>query len=104
SPAVPSPPRCALFPYPTLFRSKVERGERLVEQQQRRLDGQRAAERHPLALAARQLVRPARREPGEAEAVEDARRALAARRARLVDRKSTRLNSSHLVISYAVFC
>src|SRR5256885_9265880 len=30
--------------------------------------------------------------------------AFGAERARLADRKSTRLNSSHLVISYAVFC
>jgi len=36
-----------------------------------------------LALTARQLVRPARREAGEAEAVEDARRALAATKAML---------------------
>jgi hypothetical protein len=30
---------------------RVQRGERLVEQQQRRLDRQRTAQRHPLALA-----------------------------------------------------
>ena len=38
---------------------RVERAERLVEQQDLRLDGQRARERHPLALAARQLGRVA---------------------------------------------
>src|SRR5256885_16268943 len=43
------------------------------------------------------------------EALEDARVARGGRRPRpereeAVDRKSTRLNSSHLVISYAVFC
>ena len=36
---------------------RVERAERLVEQQHLRLDRQRARERHPLALTARQLVR-----------------------------------------------
>src|SRR5688500_19338876 len=37
-------------------------------------------------------------------AVEDSARPSAATRATRQDRKSTRLNSSHLVISYAVFC
>src|SRR5205807_8078053 len=37
--------------------------------------------------------------PGRARAARQARR-----RERHIDRKSTRLNSSHLVISYAVFC
>jgi len=36
---------------------RVERAERLVEQQHARLDGQRAGERHALALAAAQLRR-----------------------------------------------
>ena len=35
----------------------VERAERLVEQQHLRLDGERPGERHPLALAAGELVR-----------------------------------------------
>ena len=39
----------------------VERAERLVEQQDARLDRERAGERHPLALAARELVRIAAR-------------------------------------------
>ena len=36
---------------------QVERAERLVEQQHRRLDHQRAGERHPLPLSAGKLVR-----------------------------------------------
>src|SRR5256885_11236002 len=65
------PPRSTLFPYTTLFRSKV------VQQQG-----------HVLApLAQRGQIQRHHVEP----VVE-------------VDRKSTRLNSSHLVISYAVFC
>src|SRR2546426_11636265 len=64
------PPRSTLFPYTTLFRSRVRKG------------GARprgSDPRHALARNPRLLQRGA-------------------------DRKSTRLNSSHLVISYAVFC
>src|SRR5438552_4699307 len=76
------PPRSTLFPYTTLFRSS---------------QGSRNAERHAGDLLARQerAARPARRlgqRPG--------RRGRAADQ----DRKSTRLNSSHQIISYAVFC
>src|SRR2546426_7861369 len=71
------PPRSTLFPYTTLFRSPRRRHER------------RAGDRLPVELG--QTV-DRLGEPGE----------IGVRR--LVDRKSTRLNSSHLVISYAVFC
>src|SRR5256885_12559375 len=68
------PPRSTLFPYTTLFRSHY----------------------------------PADQPPGgepSGAAVPDRRRATGERGAiRNRDRKSTRLNSSHLVISYAVFC
>src|SRR3712207_7504663 len=81
------PPRSTLFPYTTLFRSRVQGG---------------GGPAHP--VAGRRVGRPGR--PGER------------RRARLLplrhdapvhegqsrDRKSTRLNSSHANISYAVFC
>src|SRR3712207_7652243 len=70
------PPRSTLFPYTTLFRS-IQGGGRLVGDQQRRMAGQGLRNHDALAHAARQLVR---------------------------DRKSTRLNSSHANISYAVFC
>src|SRR5262245_63418833 len=69
------PPRSTLFPYTTLFRSQAGRGRG----------------------AARGILRKRRRRGAREE-----RRAAAARAAR--DRKSTRLNSSHLGISYAVFC
>src|SRR5256885_10461228 len=68
------PPRSTLFPYTTLFRSPVV---------------------HLVALL---------------EAAQDRDRLLDGRLAHVdgleapLDRKSTRLNSSHLVISYAVFC
>src|SRR2546426_4309472 len=70
------PPRSTLFPYTTLFRSvEVHVGE---------ADPRMQAE--PSCLDAADLDR-------QADAALDRR-----------DRKSTRLNSSHLVISYAVFC
>src|SRR5205807_9766079 len=50
---------------------------------------------------------PCRRRPLQGGTVRGRRRHLYARsphRPRRIDRKSTRLNSSHLVISYAVFC
>src|SRR5256885_3316726 len=70
------PPRSTLFPYTTLFRSHPLRRER-----RRRAQG-RARQRRPVfGTGFRRRHSPRRR-----------------------DRKSTRLNSSHLVISYAVFC
>src|SRR5438874_10775062 len=72
------PPRSTLFPYTTLFRSLVVR---------------RAGQGLPGCSR-----RSVRREPRPLES-RGCRRAGAAR-----DRKSTRLNSSHVEISYAVFC
>src|SRR5256886_8405097 len=86
------PPRSTLFPYTTLFRS-LELGIPL----QRRLQlGD--ADRAPPALAQEHdLHRDDRRNPGAASpAIDLAQHAS--------DRKSTRLNSSHSQISYAVFC
>src|SRR5256885_10324919 len=75
------PPRSTLFPYTTLFRS-APRHLRALEQ----VESQR--ERWGELARVRQ---------NEADVAGDDRRLRA-------DRKSTRLNSSHLVISYAVFC
>ncbi len=50
----------------------VERGERLVEQQDRRLDRERTGERHPLLLAARELARQAIAEAAELHRLEEA--------------------------------
>src|SRR5689334_23879715 len=76
------PPRSTLFPYTTLFRSRCGgRGRRLLQ-------------RGVLAFGARELLLEG--------AAQRARRHHDAE-ARL-DRKSTRLNSSHSSISYAVFC
>src|SRR3712207_7203916 len=82
------PPRSTLFPYTTLFRSAV----RLAEGQRvRRGRGQHAGA-HP------------RVRDHAGAAAEEARLLREAADPRRVDRKSTRLNSSHANISYAVFC
>src|SRR5256885_9616149 len=69
------PPRSTLFPYTTLFRSAIDNDGRM----------------------ARRLVHDVRRR-GVFDVMD------LAHVAGDEDRKSTRLNSSHLVISYAVFC
>src|SRR5256885_10101340 len=84
------PPRSTLFPYTTLFRS-------LVCQTLQHLAQPRAAEAEDLAQTPLDQAR-LRRQAVIGDRCPDL----------LVDcgrdRKSTRLNSSHLVISYAVFC
>src|SRR5947209_9428989 len=87
---IPRPPRSTLFPYTTLFRSIAGAVE--MEQQ--------AAQRHP------NLLRRRVHADGRDDRLQGWRAALfflpfdfAPR-----DRKSTRLNSSHANISYAVFC
>src|SRR5437773_9074689 len=74
-------PEATLFPYTTLFRSSGR---------SRRVRGHSALERHP--VAAGQLPR--------GSGPVGCRASLPRGR----DRKSTRLNSSHITISYAVFC
>src|SRR2546426_8576189 len=70
------PPRSTLFPYTTLFRSMPESMEEKFQTLQE------------IVKAARQNLAP-----GPWDYLVGG-----------ADRKSTRLNSSHLVISYAVFC
>src|SRR5256884_5934154 len=77
------PPRSTLFPYTTLFRSRRDGG---------------AARRGRVARS------PARRGRAVPVGAPPARVYAAQRAAARRDRKSTRLNSSHGYISYAVFC
>src|SRR2546426_7003055 len=72
------PPRSTLFPYTTLFRSPIDG----LAELQRLVDDDIEHARFGIAIHVTD------------QKTED----------RLRDRKSTRLNSSHLVISYAVFC
>src|SRR5256885_3647133 len=89
------PPRSTLFPYTTLFRS-VEVVARLEED-----DGVVGAPAGPEeGLADRFLAE----ELGERQIERRLLRLAPEDEEDREDRKSTRLNSSHLVISYAVFC
>src|SRR5260221_5359085 len=84
------PPRSTLFPYTTLFRSRERDG--IADQRQRRFKGMLDLDLHA-ALAHMRIGEHLR------EIVDGT-----AGHAGFLDRKSTRLNSSHTVISYAVFC
>src|SRR3712207_7839165 len=85
------PPRSTLFPYTTLFRSL-----------QGRLEGARPHPLHRRLAGARAGHRLLRAGAGTRAAPGAVR--LTDRRLPAGDRKSTRLNSSHANISYAVFC
>src|SRR5690606_41910883 len=76
----PPPPRSPLFPYTTLFRSRGRRSQ---------------------SGGAAQAGGDA---DGAVVVAQGGREVGAGRQERAVDRKSTRLNSSHVKISYAVFC
>src|SRR3712207_7005919 len=92
------PPRSTLFPYTTLFRSVVvhpARGHRQGTLAQA-LAGQAAGGEEGRAGIVHRLDR-------ETSGLLVVARSDEAHR-RLKDRKSTRLNSSHANISYAVFC
>src|SRR5438552_10536230 len=92
------PPSSTLFPYTTLFRSHVPRQHEMLKAVVENMHGRakplfgqssrrisiRAYENHRAWKAARQHQR--------------------LDGSRMRDRKSTRLNSSHQIISYAVFC
>src|SRR5256885_3577197 len=85
------PPRSPLFPYTTLFRSRqpleaVVQFEVEPRELVRRISGRRSCA--DCGRAFNMLTSP----PASSESCPK------------TDRKSTRLNSSHLVISYAVFC
>src|SRR5947209_9961532 len=85
------PPRSTLFPYTTLFRSRGLLGQVLRAGTERLGLGLRAPDQPRLRLRDRQ----GRLHPDEPARGPGRRRE---------DRKSTRLNSSHANISYAVFC
>src|SRR5690242_21537372 len=81
------PPRSTLFPYTTLFRSHPAVAHAAVFPV-------------PSSLAEDEVMAAVVLHPGRALAPAD----LIAYCAPRLDRKSTRLNSSHMSISYAVFC
>src|SRR5690348_17437026 len=81
------PPRSTLFPYTTLFRSR-ERSSGGVDAEA--LPGVLLVRAHLHVVRIANSILTGRRADGHERAVRD--------------RKSTRLNSSHPSISYAVFC
>src|SRR5437870_9844732 len=87
---IPLPPRSTLFPYTTLFRSQDKKHDRKVAIKvlRRELAASLGAERflREIQIAARLA------HPHILPLIDSG------------DRKSTRLNSSHVAISYAVFC
>src|SRR2546430_11439389 len=80
------PPRSTLFPYTTLFRSR----DRLAE--------------HPAAFASGVLIEIDHFLDVAATLGDDLPHFRGHDATQFLDRKSTRLNSSHSQISYAVFC
>src|SRR5699024_12242941 len=88
---LPRPPRSTLFPYTTLFRSD-ELGDQFGKS--RRLAQERAQQ---LGALAGSYVEVRTERVGHLRFPRDEQRGV-------IDRKSTRLNSSHVSISYAVFC
>src|SRR5690242_21029485 len=90
------PPRSTLFPYTTLFRSGEEhlaaRPQRTLRESDAIGDECRCGQR-PATGQLRVCANRLRSSRTKGQAHGDRR-----------DRKSTRLNSSHMSISYAVFC
>src|SRR5207249_8395570 len=96
---LPPPPRSTLFPYTTLFRSTDQRRPAWHRHRRRRhLGGARAQRRRdPAARRSRHPHLAGRRQAGRVCKKNSGQQGQG-------DRKSTRLNSSHVSISYAVFC
>src|SRR5437773_9018880 len=98
----PQPPTPTLSPYTTLFRSKAES------------DGRRHIGRSRERMSLSPTLEPSLLSPTDLlEQIELLQKQLTdlhnevnflRRRDETLDRKSTRLNSSHITISYAVFC
>src|SRR5437867_6092226 len=86
------PPSSTLFPYTTLFRSDEARAS---VRDERERDARERGDPQHRGEVDRRLAADESRDP---------RRKQLAERVAATDRKSTRLNSSHRTISYAVFC
>src|SRR5262245_65052271 len=93
---LPPPPRPTLFPYTTLFRSKTG----LSSSEQQASSGCLPVADAPPVVLGRGLAKP----PVPVFPFQLHRAPSWRHLGERIDRKSTRLNSSHLGISYAVFC
>src|SRR3712207_7600605 len=87
------PPRSTLFPYTTLFRSSRKQTEKEITERVNQI----IDEGGTMIDVGAYSTRPGAKEVSTEEEMRRMRFALE-------DRKSTRLNSSHANISYAVFC
>src|SRR5699024_12702034 len=95
----PRPPHSTLFPYTTLFRSlRSDNAQRLGPERDRcrsdHRDGHRLHQLFEAAVRSHRMIARPQSTPLDPRS----------REAAAQDRKSTRLNSSHVSISYAVFC
>src|SRR2546430_10008138 len=97
------PPRSTLFPYTTLFRSSCRRENCFCQREnclRNPADCSGSPAKHceskELCVGAQNVVNPIRKS--------ERKWGLESQPAQQRDRKSTRLNSSHSQISYAVFC
>src|SRR2546430_10181113 len=94
------PPRSTLFPYTTLFRSVTNDAVPTIAVRAELVIAPLADHTEPVGVIDVQESVVGSREPGEGREVDR----VAGHAVHAVDRKSTRLNSSHSQISYAVFC
>src|SRR5256885_9003669 len=93
------PPRSTLFPYTTLFRSKNPQDEISLARARKLKPDAKIGDSVEVEVTPKNFGRIA---------AQTAKQAMMQRirqvEKEMIDRKSTRLNSSYLVISYAVFC
>src|SRR5439155_19135911 len=94
-------PVSTLFPYTTLFRSNHEVGRRAVARDGDVPDDAHAQQRLHIGIVRLRLERIPKENEKVDLTLDDLRADLLVA---AEDRKSTRLNSSHVAISYAVFC
>src|SRR5687768_18178040 len=92
-------PRSTLFPYTTLFRSKVEEMSR-KEKETEKIQTELASKLQANDLRQQELEKLHQKRVAELTKITG----MSTEDAKNIDRKSTRLNSSHGYISYAVFC
>src|SRR2546430_11351412 len=92
------PPISTLFPYTTLFRSRMQRLKDMLAELNQMLDQRERGE--PVDFDGF-MARHGDFFPGNPESLDELLEEMARS---MADRKSTRLNSSHSQISYAVFC
>src|SRR4051812_50009428 len=86
------PPRSTLFPYTTLFRSDPE------------INAKGATDRRNTVLYRMVELKIITKQQADAAVAEPIKLHIKKPKTDCADRKSTRLNSSHMSISYAVFC